>query len=322
MAVGSVDPAVAALSEAALRCTTTDPDGVAIAWRCWPGAAGDESTALVLLHGSYGSWTHWIRNIPALQRRCAVVCPDVPGFGDSGDPPSERTPDAMGRTLASGLLAWRARTGIPVKRWFIGGFSLGSVYAGWMARALVDLHAETVARVALVSPGGLGPRDERDLGMRRVRSDADAIEQRDAHRHNLSAVMFGCAGAIDETAICIQSENVSRARFRGPFAPSPDFLLDALAGTSWPVLGVWGDRDAFDLDVAVRRTALLGVRPDARALVIAGAGHWVPYEAAEEVNAALADWFGKIPYFEHVIRRTVDSSALTATMMPGSCIGE
>src|SRR5579872_798715 len=36
-------------------------------WRCW-----GEGTPLVLLHGGYGSWTHWIRNIDGLAARHRV----------------------------------------------------------------------------------------------------------------------------------------------------------------------------------------------------------------------------------------------------------
>lgn len=286
-----VDPAVSAVADAAYRCTTVGPDGVVTAWRSWPGTDRDSDVTLVLLHGSYGSWTHWMRNILALRRRCTVVCPDIPGFGESGDVPAQHAPDDIGRTLAAALLAWRTQANLPVERWCIAGFSLGSVYAGWLARFLADFRGETVERLALVSPGGLGPREGRDLGMRRVPADSDADRQWAIHRHNLEAVMFGRADLIDDTAIRIQRDNVAKARFRGPFAPSPDFLLRALSGTRWPVLGLWGQRDAFDVDIGVRCDALRSVRPDASSLVVAGAGHWLPYEAADEVNTALINWF-------------------------------
>src|SRR5579859_2997484 len=42
-------------------------------WRVW--GAG---TPVVLLHGGYGSWTHWLRNIDALAASYRVVAADLP----------------------------------------------------------------------------------------------------------------------------------------------------------------------------------------------------------------------------------------------------
>ncbi|HJZ17892.1 MAG TPA: hypothetical protein VJ251_21020, partial [Stellaceae bacterium] len=43
-------------------------------WHVW----GD-GPALALLHGGYGSWTHWIRNVIPLSRTFTVAAPDLPG---------------------------------------------------------------------------------------------------------------------------------------------------------------------------------------------------------------------------------------------------
>src|SRR5262245_62103404 len=55
-----------------------------IVWRCW-----GSGPPVVLIHGSYGSWRHWFRLIPSLARRHHVLVPDLPGHGDSADPPGE-----------------------------------------------------------------------------------------------------------------------------------------------------------------------------------------------------------------------------------------
>ncbi|MDO9218272.1 MAG: alpha/beta fold hydrolase, partial [Lacisediminimonas sp.] len=41
---------------------------------------------VILLHGGFGCWAHWIGNIGALARERLVIAPDLPGFGDSWDP--------------------------------------------------------------------------------------------------------------------------------------------------------------------------------------------------------------------------------------------
>ncbi|MBD9433559.1 hypothetical protein IB257_26775 [Achromobacter sp. ACM03] len=54
-----------------------------MAWREFGSGA-----PLVLLHGGHGSWLHWVRNIEALSQDHTLLIPDMPGYGDSGDPPS------------------------------------------------------------------------------------------------------------------------------------------------------------------------------------------------------------------------------------------
>ena len=44
---------------------------------------------LILFHGGMGSWTHWVRNIPALRERFTVYAPDLPGCGDSISVPDD-----------------------------------------------------------------------------------------------------------------------------------------------------------------------------------------------------------------------------------------
>ena len=56
---------------------------------------------LVLLHGGYGSWMHWIRNVGPLARQFTVIAPDMPGLGDSATPPEPWTPTAAGCVTSS-----------------------------------------------------------------------------------------------------------------------------------------------------------------------------------------------------------------------------
>ena len=55
-------------------------------WWSWGGGP-----ALVLLHGGAGSWQHWVRTVPAFSRTHRVLAPDLPGLGESADPPAPRS---------------------------------------------------------------------------------------------------------------------------------------------------------------------------------------------------------------------------------------
>jgi len=71
-------------------------------WHEW-----GEGPTVVLLHGGYGSWTHWIRNIDALAAEHRVIAADLPGLGDSAMPPEPFTPWSLAGILADGLDAMR-----------------------------------------------------------------------------------------------------------------------------------------------------------------------------------------------------------------------
>src|SRR5262245_36091801 len=88
---------VSALNRAARKVTTRCGAGVMV-WRLW--GSGEP---LVLLHGGYGSWTHWIRAIPELSRHYELWVPDLPGLGASALPPEPWTPASSAAAIVAGL---------------------------------------------------------------------------------------------------------------------------------------------------------------------------------------------------------------------------
>jgi 2-hydroxy-6-oxonona-2,4-dienedioate hydrolase len=89
--------------------------------------------------------------------------------------------------------------------------------------------------------------------------------------------------------VFLQTENLRRARFRTGGIPESDALWKALPGVTARLAGIWGAHDAFvGADVEERRRLLATRQPDLDFRVI-DAGHWVTYEAADEVNAALLE---------------------------------
>ena len=102
----------------------------AMVWRVWGGGP-----PLVLLHGGYGSWTHWIRNVLPLARRFTVIAPDLPGLGESATPPEPHTAEGLARIIVAGL-ATLLPAGV---RFHLTGFSFGGVLGGHVA-ALLGEH--------------------------------------------------------------------------------------------------------------------------------------------------------------------------------------
>jgi 2-hydroxy-6-oxonona-2,4-dienedioate hydrolase len=259
----------------AVRLETPCGDG-GMAWRVW-----GSGPPLVLLHGGYGSWTHWIRNVLPLARSCTVVAPDLPGLGESATPPEPHTAEGLARILIAGLDIVLPRH----EPLHLAGFSFGGVLGGHVAALLGD----RVRAFTVVGSNGLGlVRQPTDL--QRVPPGASEAETLAVARHNLAQLMIADPQKIDPLALHIQVTNAPRARVRSRRFSRADTLARALPQVKARLDGIWGGRDATAYPHLDERTrALRAVQPEARFEIIDGAGHWVQYEAAERFNPLLAE---------------------------------
>ncbi|MET0194727.1 MAG: alpha/beta fold hydrolase, partial [Hyphomicrobiaceae bacterium] len=237
---------------------------------------------VILLHGGTGSWTHWIKTIPALSPRFELWVPDIPGLGDSAMPPEPRTPASIADAMAAGVDQLFA-AGQPLR---IAGFSFGGHIAGLLAARRPDRFRQLI----LIGVAGLGLRADPREPFAKTRTGMTPEQVAAVYRQNLEVLMFADPRNIDALAIHLQIENVRRARFRSrPFAAT-DELARALADVLAPLGTIWGTLDTIArpslearLDVLRRHHPELDVRR------IEGAGHWVMYEAADAFNAAFLD---------------------------------
>lgn len=261
------------LDDSADRLFTPCGDGRMV-WRRW----GSGPRHVVLLHGAHGSWTHWIHNIRPLAERYSVLVPDLPGMGDSADPPMPALGDDLAAILADGLGRLLPADGPPAH---IAGFSFGTGLAVLVARDMADRFAS----LTLVCSGGLRmPAVRReDLKSWRRLTDPDAIMA--AHHHNLAVMMFAGPESVDDLSLYLQNDNTRRNRFDNRPVAAEGLTLRALADVRVPVNAIWGEHD---LGHAERRakieTFLSEAQPGMPLAVIPGAGHWVQYEAADHFN--------------------------------------
>ena len=245
-------------------------------WHIW-----GEGPPLVLLHGGYGSWTHWIRNVLPLSRLFTVAAPDLPGLGASALPPEPHTAESLARIVAEGLgIVFPKTAGL-----HIAGFSFGGVLGGHVVAQLGD----QVRGFTVVGSNGLG-LVRQPTALRRVPEGASKAETLAIARHNLGALMIADPANIDELAIYIQSQNAPRGRVKSRRFSRADTLARALPLIRARLDGIWGERDATAYPHLDERAATLRkVQPHARFEVIPGAGHWVQYEAADRFNPILAE---------------------------------
>ena len=245
-------------------------------WRLWGGGP-----PLVLLHGGYGSWMHWIRNVLPLARQFTVVAPDLPGLGESATPPEPHTAESLARIVAEGIDRVLPKD-VPLH---FAGFSFGGVLGGHVAARL----GERVRGFVIVGSNGLGlARQPTEL--KRLPREAGEAEAVAVARHNLAALMIADPAKIDELAVYIQAQNAPRGRVRSRRFSRADTLVRALPQVQARLDGIWGERDATAFPhLDERARTLRSFQPGARFEVIPGAGHWVQYEAADRFNPLLAE---------------------------------
>jgi len=265
---------VDALQSAARRVEAPCGTG-GMVWRLW--GAGPP---LVLLHGGFGSWTHWIRNIPDLAARYTVIAADMPGLGDSADAPRPHTVEGLGGILASGLQAV-VPPPTPLR---IAGFSFGSVLGGHLAVAA----GERLVAFVAVGASALGLRRQAVQGLSLERPGMTDVEVDAMHRRNLEVLMIADPARIDPLAVYVHRHNLARARVRSRRISMSDSLARMLPKIRGRLMGIWGERDVTAYGhIASRRALFESIQPGCPFVTVSGAGHWVMYEAAEAFNTAL-----------------------------------
>lgn len=247
-------------------------------WRTW-----GQGKPVVLLHGDFGSWRHFVRNIDTLARQYRLLVPDMPGYGDSARPHEPYGPTEIAHPLAAGIVEILG----PSAPFDLVGFS----YGGIIATHLAALQPDRVKRLVLSGPGGFGIRSpsKDQIELRSLRSGMSPAEADQVHRHNLNRLMIADPAKVDSLAVRVHKENVGLARVQSGAIPDSDSLLQALAGVSARLFGIWGEDDAFgDPEHLERqRQLLLRFDPMTDFRVIPGAGHWLFYEVPEIVNELL-----------------------------------
>ncbi len=137
----------------ARRVETPCGDGHMI-WHVW-----GEGPPLALLHGGYGSWTHWICNVIPLSRSFTVAAPDLPGLGESATPPEPHTAEGLASIVVEGLeIVFRGLLGV-----HIAGFSRPG-----RGRAAPSRRGTRRVGLGQVTPDGMGVAQLGREGLRPV----------------------------------------------------------------------------------------------------------------------------------------------------------
>lgn len=248
-----------------------------------------QGPAVLLLHGIGHSLRNWHRTMPALTAAgFRAVAIDTPGFGYSEAPEAIPDEDATAGFLTEFLDTFY------LDRVHVVGHSLGGALA-----TIFALHRpERVNRLALVAPA-VGPDVNpalRALGLQLARRLLRPIALRQVFglfAANLDDELLeeevAEAGRwLADPAARHHFWNVLRTGLRLRGVRPEWLLLERLKDLRMPVLFAWGARDQI---LPISNLEKIRTRlPQARFEVYPGAGHLLPYEAAEEFNRDLVDF--------------------------------
>ncbi|HWE74348.1 MAG TPA: alpha/beta hydrolase [Stellaceae bacterium] len=275
---------VAAIDSRAERIATPCGSGSMI-WRRW-AASPKEAPVLILLHGGYGSWTHWLRNVESLSARYSVLACDLPGLGESADAPKPYSAESLAAIVADGI----SRVA-PGERVALCGFSFGSVIGGHVAAQM----GNAVASFLMLGAAGLGlPR--KPLALTRVEPGMTPARIAEVQRGNLIALMFGDASRVDDLAVHLQNENTRRGRMDSRSIAFTDTLVHTLPKATARLGAIWGEQDATAINAIEQNFAVLRkLDPGVYCDTIANAGHWAQWEQSKIFEAKLTAFIeGKV----------------------------
>lgn len=251
-----------------------------------------EGPAVVLLHGFPDSGRLWRHQVPALVAAgFSTLVPDLRGYGASDKPASVEA--YRSSTVALDVLAMLDAEG--VERAHVVGHDWGAAIA-WV---IASLHPERVERLVALSVGH--PSAFARAGLRqRARSwyvlafQFDGIAERWLSANGWSNFRQWSrhpdADAVVEALDRDGSLRPALAYYRANMGPStlvePPVDLPAVTA---PTMGVWSSKDPALTEEQMTGSAGW-VSGTWRYERIDGTGHWLPLEAADEVNTLLTDF--------------------------------
>jgi pimeloyl-ACP methyl ester carboxylesterase len=258
------------------------------------GGSGDP---IVFVHGLSSYLSFWEYQIPYFARGHRVLALDLPGYGQSGRPDAPCTPPWYADVVSD----WMGTLGVDHAT--VVGHSMG----GQVAVHLALSHPARVDRLVLSAPAGF-ERFTAGAGrfMREFWTESRAGEATEEQvRANFTAMVFNRGDEGVERLIRERVQLGKHPRFQGTsvavsrsIAGMLDHpVLERAKDVRVPVLVVYGTDDRMIPNPVFTggRTravaeAAVNAFPDARLVLVPGAGHTVHHDAPDAFNEAMEEF--------------------------------
>jgi pimeloyl-ACP methyl ester carboxylesterase len=251
-------------------------------------------TPVVLLHGFPDTSALWRHQVAALTGAgFRTIAPDMRGRGRSDRPP-EVADYALTKIVGdvTGIM-----DALGVQRAHVVGHDWGAVVA-WLVAMLAPTRVDHLVAISVGAPGAAGPPTLEALqkGWYRILFDMPGVAEELIQRNDwyLMRVLLEGSGENFETYIANFSEpgaltaglnwyraNTPVQRLLGPAPPMPPVAA--------PTMGVFGTADVALTEDAMVKSASKVSGPW-RYERLEGIGHFIPLDAADQLNRLLLDF--------------------------------
>lgn len=246
--------------------------------------------AILLIHGLGSSWLTWQLNIPPLvDAGYTVIALDLPGHGDSGDPPRLNHHPGGGAELVHGFLQ-----ALDISKAHLVGNSAGGLIAGLVALE----HPKIVDRLVLVSAGGLGREVSWPLRLVSLPLVGELVYRLglidifDVRKSIFHLPPHFLDQLWPEMRRVNELPGARRVALRGIRSSIDIFgqrrerlILTRLKDLKVPVMTIWGEQDRI---IPVSHASIVRQNfPQCRVHTIPDCGHWPQMEQAEIFNRIL-----------------------------------
>jgi pimeloyl-ACP methyl ester carboxylesterase len=246
---------------------------------------------VLLLHGWPDTAGLWRAQVPELTAAgFRVITPDLRGFGRSGRPEGKENYQLANSVadVAAVLDAAGASSAHLV------GHDWGAAVA-WLTASYLPDRVRTLTALSVPHLAAVDTPRQREMAWYQLFFQFEEVAEATLAYNDWAALRELTPGYRDiERAIADLSRpgalTASMNWYRANVVPRMPGPRRQLPPVTAPTLGIWSDGDRY-LDGARMRASGDLVKGPWRYAEIAGASHWIPLDAPEEVSSLLLEWF-------------------------------
>lgn len=236
-------------------------------------------STVVLVHGAVMDATVWQYQSDALAREgFSPVAVDLPGHGNS-----EGEPSVTVKGYAGWLLAYLSILDEPVH---LVGHSMGALIVLEAAAASTD-RIQSVTLMGISDPMAVNP----DLLAGAENNDLSMLSTMARWMH-AGEPIGDPEWTVEDTAAVIHRSRPGVAFADLSACADYGRVADTAVSVEVPMLLVLGDQDV--MTKPVRAEPIANAAPNARTVIVEGAGHQLPVERPDAVNEALIDFLREV----------------------------